>query len=280
MKNVSLLIIGLLCFSVIIYAGEVITNDTGKAATGLRVAFSTPVLITAFGDILTSVDPQMLSFEFVFSGGTVEQWESHWFNYAPATASVVESEWLTELPSSCPDTWWEEEQIWGISGGLAWKYVELISNPSIQDSIENDLGLFQSVGLDAASYNLITWTPDWKHAFASFASDIHSIGARVVGGISMLGTGYDHLSLYLEDMSPAALSDPFGNALWHTEFGSGAPMYSCLHPVYQRHVLRILKDHIDCGADAVYIDELAYGSVFRPDFNPHTLSLFNDYLMT
>ena len=38
----------------------------------------------------------MLSFEFVFSGGIVEPWESHWFNYAPATASVMETEWLTD----------------------------------------------------------------------------------------------------------------------------------------------------------------------------------------
>ena len=94
MKRIGLLLVGLLCISVMIYAGEVITNDTGEDATGLRVAFSTPVLITTFGDILTSVDPQMLAFEFVFSGGVVEPWESQWFNYAPATARVMEVEWL------------------------------------------------------------------------------------------------------------------------------------------------------------------------------------------
>ena len=43
MKKVSLLFIGLLCVSVIVYAGEVITNDTGEDATGLRVVFSAPV---------------------------------------------------------------------------------------------------------------------------------------------------------------------------------------------------------------------------------------------
>ncbi len=95
MKTISLLLIGLLCLSAAAVTGEVIANDTGEDATGLRITFSTPVLITAFGDILTSVDPQMLSFEFVFSGGVVEPWDSHWFNYAPATASVMEYEWLT-----------------------------------------------------------------------------------------------------------------------------------------------------------------------------------------
>ena len=96
MKKANLLVAGLLCLSVGVFAGEVATNNTGEEATGLRVSFSTPVLITAFGDILTSVDPQMLSFEFVFSGGTVTPWESHWFNYAPATATVIETEWLNQ----------------------------------------------------------------------------------------------------------------------------------------------------------------------------------------
>lgn len=110
MKRASLLFIGLICFSVVVFAGEVITNDTGEEATGLRVAFSSPVLITAFGDILTSVDPQMLSFEFVFSGGTVEPWGSHWLNWAPTTVSVVEYEWFTDPataespPGNLPNT--------------------------------------------------------------------------------------------------------------------------------------------------------------------------------
>jgi len=99
MTKIWLLVAGLMFLSCGVLAGEVITNDTGEDATGLRVSFSTPVLITAFGDILTSVDPQMLSFEFVFSGGAVEPWESHWFNYAPATASVMESEWISEEPT-------------------------------------------------------------------------------------------------------------------------------------------------------------------------------------
>jgi hypothetical protein len=100
MKRVGLLLVGFLFLSVSIIAGEVITNDSGKDATGLRVSFSTPVLITDFGDILTSVDPQMLSYEFLFSGGTVKPWDSHWFNYIPATATVMSVEWLTSEATS------------------------------------------------------------------------------------------------------------------------------------------------------------------------------------
>jgi|GEM_PF-6526510 len=95
MKRISLLVAGCLCLSAAVFAGQVITNDTGEDATGLRVTFSSPVLITSFGDILTTVDQAALSYEFVFSGGTVKPWESQWFNYAPATASVVSTEWLT-----------------------------------------------------------------------------------------------------------------------------------------------------------------------------------------
>jgi arabinogalactan endo-1,4-beta-galactosidase len=111
MKKLILLVVGLLCVSVTVLAGEVITNDTGEDVTGLRVVFSTPVLITTFGDILTNVDEEGLSYEFVFSGGTVPPWGSHWFNYAPTTASVMETKWLTgstasEVPLS--------EQYWQI----------------------------------------------------------------------------------------------------------------------------------------------------------------------
>jgi len=95
MKKIGTLFVGFLFLTFAVLAGEVITNDTGEDAMGLHVTFSSPVLITAFGDILTSVDPQMLAFEFVFSGGVVEPWGSHWMNWAPTTAQIISSEWLT-----------------------------------------------------------------------------------------------------------------------------------------------------------------------------------------
>lgn len=98
MKRVSLLLIGLLCLSVATLAGEVITNDTGEGATGLRVVFASPVLITGFGDVLRSVDPQMRAFKFVFSGGTVESWGGHWLGWTPNTPAIVSHEWITYDP--------------------------------------------------------------------------------------------------------------------------------------------------------------------------------------
>jgi len=101
MKTLGLLLVGLLLVSLLVGAGEVITNDTDEDASGLRIAFSTPVLITGFGDALTSVEPHMLSYEFVFSGGIVEPWGSHWMSWAPSTAQIINSEWINQLAVPC-----------------------------------------------------------------------------------------------------------------------------------------------------------------------------------
>jgi len=95
MRKVALLaVVGLLCISLSSLAGEVVTNDTGADATGLRVVFSVPVKITAFGDTLMQIDPTSTSTEFVFSGGTVSPWGSHWMSWTPAAASILNHEWL------------------------------------------------------------------------------------------------------------------------------------------------------------------------------------------
>jgi len=168
MKTFSWLLVGLLCLSVVVHAGEVITNDTGEDATGLRVTFSTPVLLTAFGDILTSVNPQMLSFEFVFSGGVVEPWGSHWFNYAPATASVMEYEWLTALSTdssvpqptqgALPETQIVDhhivlEPLSGIGDSLSLVIREVIPE-SVPLAVSYEI-LSSSIPLDGAGF---TWT--------------------------------------------------------------------------------------------------------------------------
>jgi len=94
MRKVALLVVVLLCLSVMLYAGEVITNDTGEDATG--VVFSAPVEITAFGDTLMQVDQTGAATEFIFTGGTVSPWGSHWMSWTPAAASILNHEWLHE----------------------------------------------------------------------------------------------------------------------------------------------------------------------------------------
>ncbi len=97
MRTIGLLLMGLMAMSLVAISGEVLTNDTGEDARGLRVTFSSPVMITRYGDALTRVDPEMLSYEFVFTGGVVEPWGSQWMNWAPVTASIVVHEWLATI---------------------------------------------------------------------------------------------------------------------------------------------------------------------------------------
>jgi len=89
--------------SLSVFAGGYWMNDTGETVFGLRVEFSEMVSITAFGDVLTAVEPTYASETFVFYGGAVEEWGAHWCNWDPAAAQVVSSEWLTEAPTKLAD---------------------------------------------------------------------------------------------------------------------------------------------------------------------------------
>jgi len=63
---------------------------------GLQVTFSEPVQITAFGDVLMSVEPTSTSTVFTFTGGAVEVWGGHWLNWEPMSATLVSHDWITK----------------------------------------------------------------------------------------------------------------------------------------------------------------------------------------
>jgi hypothetical protein len=96
MKKVALLVAGLVLFSIPLFAGEYLMNDTGETVYGLRVVFSEPVTLASFGDILTVVAPTGESTEFMFLDGALEEWGGHWFNWEPASASLVSHEWFAD----------------------------------------------------------------------------------------------------------------------------------------------------------------------------------------
>lgn len=81
--------------SIPVLAGVYLMNDTGETVYGLRVEFSEPVTITGFGDVLATVEPTEESTEFTFTGGALEAWGGHWFNWKPASAVITENEWLS-----------------------------------------------------------------------------------------------------------------------------------------------------------------------------------------
>jgi hypothetical protein len=96
MKKVALLVAGLVLFSIPLFAGEYLMNDTGATVYGLRVVFSEPVTLAGFGDVLMTVKPVGESTEFVFFGGELGSWAGHWFNWEPASALLMNHEWLTD----------------------------------------------------------------------------------------------------------------------------------------------------------------------------------------
>jgi len=75
-------------------AGTFLTNDSGDAATALRVTFDTPVVLAGYGDTLNVVDTEGPATAFTFSGGTLEAWGSHWITWDPADAAVTEVSWI------------------------------------------------------------------------------------------------------------------------------------------------------------------------------------------
>lgn len=91
-----LVFIVLALVSVPVLAGTYLMNDTGRTVYGLQVTFSEPVMITAFGDALTKVDPTGEATTFTFSGGEVEATSGEWFNLQPASAKLLSDEWIED----------------------------------------------------------------------------------------------------------------------------------------------------------------------------------------
>jgi len=96
MKKLLVLAVALTLWAVPLFAGEYVTNETLKAAIGLRVIFSEPVTLTGFGDVLMTVTPDGNSSEFVFSGGVVQSWSGQWLSWEPTTAKIASYKWLAE----------------------------------------------------------------------------------------------------------------------------------------------------------------------------------------
>jgi hypothetical protein len=95
MRKGLLAVVALVLVYVPVFAGTYLMNDTGQTVYGLRVTFSEPVKITAFGDVLTHVDPTGRATQFTFSGGEVSTSGGEWFNWESATAELMSHEWLT-----------------------------------------------------------------------------------------------------------------------------------------------------------------------------------------
>jgi hypothetical protein len=116
---------------------QYLLNDTGETAYGLRVVFSEPVEITGYGDALTEVMPTGIADVFEFSGGEVEAWiGGHWFTWSPATVSVVEYEWLTQIHRRISEE--RAEPLLAVGGAARDIPGDLLLTGSQRELIENE----------------------------------------------------------------------------------------------------------------------------------------------
>jgi len=174
-----------------------------------------------------------------------------------------------------PENWWLEPQVWAMSPDSSG---DADGNPVMNLDYE----AYRKAGLTVMS---------WVDTGESDIQDLHDRGIIVVGDDSMITTYRLPLHPWSEYEGPpelmdAAIRDPYGNIFrddfqltdafgWDVSF----IIYSMLHPLWQEHKIEKMKAYIDAGADGYLIDELIFGTTNHPDFNPHTMQLFNTYLL-
>lgn len=191
----------------------------------------------------------------------------------------------SQAQESCDSSaigWWQQAQVWAAPPGNNWDDASVI-------------GSFDFPAYDAMNVSVISWFEGSRVAI----DELHSRGFSIVGYNGMLGMFqpdrtnpelfwdesagiYDFTMDEPEELAPAIMIDPFGNLTYSHIFGFSEEVqflqYSVPHPLYQEHMTQHMKNLIDVGVDGYLIDELAYGSVDLPDFNPHTLEEFKRFL--
>ena len=79
---------------------EVLMNDTGLVAYGLRVTFDKPVSVTGKGEAFTRWVTQEDGAVLLFGEGEVGVWGDFYFYWEPEDAAILSYEWLSQPPKS------------------------------------------------------------------------------------------------------------------------------------------------------------------------------------
>jgi len=226
----------------------------------------------------------------------VEVFSSHEYNGAPDHQDILTlNERLTEHTyTDCeiffaPENWWEEVQVSAFCSSFAGIIATGLTDPTPKHTEEFYLNLFSQAGVTIANWADIRWANNWEDGYLEYVNKMHNEGFPVIGTASMI-TVYETPDQHLGHQEPpelleSVINDPFGNLLIDeslADYDLNLVLYvhSMLHPNWQNYLISILKSMIDMGIDGVLIDDMAYGSVFQPDFNPYTMSLFREYLLS
>ncbi len=180
------------------------------------------------------------------------------------------------------DDWWREPRVWAVQPGSAW------DDASVMDA-------FDFPEYEATNVSVVSWFEGSRVVI----DELHRRGITVVGQDGMIwmyqpdrtnpdlfwdeSAGiFDFRMDDPPELAEAALTDPYGNPIYAEMFGFSDGIkylqYSVPHPVWQEYMTEHMKNLIDAGVDGYLIDELAYGTVFYPDFNPYMVQEFNSYL--
>ena len=136
--------------------------------------------------------------------------------------------------------------------------------------------IYADNGVTAVSWNDIRWAQNWSSALQEMVDELHAQNISVVYSLS-------NLTEYLsgaepDEMAASRLQDPWGNTYSYFSAGEQKYRHSLLHPDWQNLLISDIRKAIDAGVDGILVDELAYGSIYYPDFTATTIVLFNDYL--
>lgn len=196
-------------------------------------------------------------------------------------AELVEFQAQQPCRSSTGD-WWRQAQVWAVPPGAGWDDASVIAS-------------FDFPAYESMNASVISWFEGSRVAI----DELRSRGYSVVGYDGMLGMFqpdrtnpelfwdesagiYDFTMDEPEGLAAAVMIDPFGNLTYSQVFGFTEEFqflqYSVPHPLWQEHLTEHMTNLIDAGVDGYLIDELAYGSIDLPDFNPHMLQEFNRFL--
>lgn len=167
---------------------------------------------------------------------------------------------VSAYPWTYDADWWEETYVWYFGQPLG-------SGDEYYYSVVDD------TGVGAVSWIDIRFLENWEDKIAEMVDRLHSRGIYVVGTLSMM-THWQELYTEPADLVAATICDPFGNVL-SDSYGNA---HSMIHPDWKEYLLDCMKTIIDIGVDGFLTDEIAYGSVFYPDFNANTMELFRQYL--
>lgn len=284
MKRLLLVGVLLILFSIPVLAGEYLMNDTGQTVYGLTVAFSEPVTITGFGDVLMTVEPTGESTSFTFSGGEVEAWGGHWLNWEPDSATLVSKEWLMDVVLSASQM--KRDTTVSCNSNFLQVNYEYLQQGDGQ--LQNWAGVYHMGPMADSPFPSDGVV--WGNTYTGNASQWEN---RIAAMLPYLSEGKPFLmkesASTFQEPHPeleesVAMVDAHGDPIvWEDKESwqiNNIYRHNIFHPLMQELIRSHLKAYVDAGATGVTFDDYGAENIIRSGgtFDVWTEEMFRDYL--